>query len=545
MPKKRTHNFKQLQGPSVNPPNAGGERAADAGEHVTVNERLSQLRVSDTAEGNRKKRELSELVNQKSVPPSLNVILGVPQIAPPRPQLGARTRDRLRTPGPAPPESWLSRGSGVTVIMPRRRGLKRLKPAGSGDRKRPAQLFRFQSLPGNEELQSNLPGSHSLRHFALKATAESWSLMGDGELLAFSDIPMHLRLILLTYIGYYGPSEGLDIASLEALVQGGEPKCLDLSGLLGSGELTLRSLRKRIQVLTDDDRRSSPFRPTGDPVEEVIDSWDQDGLDAINNSSLHSAPHLPCFQGLTHLSLSHPPATILWADLLKLSKHLQSVTHLSLAYWPRPTLTPNLATVSVSSSTGPEISAGGSHYYSAMDQDFSEPALLLRQLSMKLLSLRWLDLEGCSDWVPALTWGHKSRSSRASSAERDWHAVAPDAGPDFVDTWKNLVCLNVSQGWHPTVAQALDAHGLHVLGGTAHPVLLAQLRDHVRETVPLSITDTDINQDALMRERRRALMWLDREQTLRDTGRDINHLRRMGGCVPCVLHYGWGRQPQP
>jgi hypothetical protein len=137
-------------------------------------------------------------------------------------------------------------------------------------------------------------------------------------------------------------------------------------------------------------RLTKRFRPEQHKLEkavaaDVADSWeDEDTTESLLNTGLFPSR----FSHLTHLSLSHPPPTILWRDLLAFTKHTHQITHLSLAYWPRPTLTPNLSTTTVSNQHGPDVAAGGSNIYSALDQDLNEPAALLRQLSVNLLRHR-------------------------------------------------------------------------------------------------------------------------------------------------------------
>ena len=149
MPKKRTLNLRQFQGSS----SSASKPAGDGGDSPTasVNERLNDLRKAESLEAEQKKRDLAELVSQKSVPPELRAILGVPESAPPKPKLAVRFRDRMRTPGPAAPKSWLGlTPEWETMLAARgaggRKGKRALKVVV--ERNRPKQLLRFAKVLG-------------------------------------------------------------------------------------------------------------------------------------------------------------------------------------------------------------------------------------------------------------------------------------------------------------------------------------------------------------------------------------------------------------
>jgi hypothetical protein len=236
----------------------------------------------------------------------------------------------------------------------------------------------------------------TLLHLALKAAAEAWDCFEIEHYPALAQIPQRLRLTLISYIAIYGPA--FDIEALQALLQGDETvETLDLAGLIGHGSLTLKKLAKTFEQQAED----TDSRNGGDAV---ADSWDAD-----DSWGLTMQPSLRTDRSsqLTHLCLSHPATTVSWKDLLSFSNLIPQVTHLSLAYWPRPTLTPNLATAAMTSTWSPDVAAGGSHFYSALDQDWSEPVSLLRQLSAHLLCLKWLDIEGCPEWMPAMASWHQ------------------------------------------------------------------------------------------------------------------------------------------
>lgn len=159
------------------------------------------------------------------------------------------------------------------------------------------------------------------------------------------------------------------------------------------------------------------------------ESWD---ADAAGQPSL-PRPLLP---NLTHLSLARRPGSatpISWRQLLAFAGHLPTLTHLSLAYWPEPTLTPNakFATV-VAPVGGRRVQYGGTGPYShSLDNDWAEAILVVRKLSKALYGLEYLDLTGCTAWLPALT----------SRAERD--AI------DWVGDWGKISMLVLRYGEAP------------------------------------------------------------------------------------------------
>lgn len=520
MPKKRTYNLRQFQGSS-----SGSHKPAagqDGGDSPTssVNERLNDLRKAESLDALQKKRELAEQSNQRSVPPELRGILGVPESAPPKPKAGIRIRDRdrMRAPGPAPPKSWLgftpASQPTLTVKGGKRKGKKAVSVAS--ERNRPGQLSRFSRLLGGDDRPSGL------LHLTMKRLAEQWNLLDEEDFPALVDVPLRLRLRLLSYIGYYGPP--IDAAALQALTQGSDPLTrLDLGGLAGHAPLTLKKL---IRVL-------EPQNPARDGRgDNVLDSWD---ADVTVEAALTPQPTISRFANLTHLCLSDPPPIAPWRDLLSLSKQVPQLTHLSLAYWPRPTLTPHLATATVSSQHSPDVRAGGSHFYSAVDQDFFEPASLLRQLSCNLLCLQWLDLEECAEWMPALATlaaaAPLTLAEESSQSQNDgWSTIKPTVMTIFTDTWKNVNYINCSQGWLPSSA------GIEGLGAPKDPEITKSILKYLgkHEVFPDTITH-----DMYEVEKRKARIWMEHELRLFAAGRRINNIRRARACKPVTMDFGW------
>lgn len=523
MPKKHTFNLKQHQGPSSGPkPNS----TQNVGLVSSVNEKLNELRKIEGPEATAKKREIAELVSQKSsLPPQLRGILGVPETASPRARAGVRTRDRFRTPGPAPPKSWTAVGSGRWTSTLSFRKKRKGKHGNRNDEERlkPQELDRFACMAGaGSTIDQNRRGVASLMHYTLKTVVQQWDMLDEEDYPALAELTLRLRLQLLSYMCVNGPTIGIE--AFEALTQGWEKVShLDLSGLVGHNTLTLPRLTKR-------------FRPVQHKVEQsavdvVAESWeDEDTVENLLDTGLSPSR----FSHLTHLSLSHPPPTILWRDLLAFTKHTHQITHLSLAYWPRPTLTPNLSTTTMSSQHGVDLVAGGSHIYSALDQDLNEPAALLRQLSTNLLRLQWLDIEGCTTWAPALALLATLPELHSSAESPDnWSSSGAAAFSVLTDAWKNLNYINIAQGWLPTYA------GLKALPTQQGISSDRQLVREVMNTLPAVEAETH---DQLSVEKRKAAMWLEAESRMILAMRRVNNVRRARSLPPVVMDFGWARK---
>lgn len=526
MPKKRNYNFKQLQGSSLS--KQCSTRNGDAESKPTVNDRLSELRKLEGKDAAAKKRLLAESVNQRSVPNELQGILGVPESVSPRPKTGVRSRDRMRTPGPAPPKSWTAGSSGWTSTLALRRPRKGLKRDANGkERSRPENLFRFQRAI---EKSHDDPGRAvpSLLHSALKSTAEAWDSFDEEDFPALLEVPLRLRLRLLSYISFYGSA--INPHELEAILQGTEyVRHLDLAGLVGHGKMSVRKVARMLE--------KRDIKSLADPVDDVAESWDDEGdLDTALRPSLSFSR----FSALTHLCLSHPGPGASWRDLLDMAKLIPQITHLSLAYWPRPTLTPNLATTTISSSNSPDIVAGGSHFYSSLDQDMTEPASLLRQLSAHLLCLQWIDLEGCPTWIPALTkLATKTPAPRLTLTEppasenwgRDQHL-----GPSiFVSNWKDLRYIRCAQGWLPNLQGIQSMREQR--GSAVDRLIIDGIVKHLE-----AVYDDGSNQqpsEDIYVAQKRARLWLEAEYKCTHASIQINSCRRLNGCKPVEMDFGW------
>jgi len=271
----------------------------------------------------------------------------------------------------------------------------------------------------------------------LRTFVADWEFQRSYNRYYLFELPCHLRVALITYLGIWRGAVSLaelraillPSPELEVEVDVDDPppnpssanegiNHLDLTGSLGRS-LKLRELSDLL------------FPPTLGAGEEMDpqESWD-------TPSDLSSTIPRPLLPNLTHLSLAITPHSALpvsWRHLLSFSSKLPTLTHLSLAYWPEPSLTPNarLATVtSPQAAGGRAISYGGTGPYShSLDDDWSEAVGVLRRLSKNLYGLESLDLTGCAPWFPALM------------AIQDHNAV------DWVREWGKLGTLLLYPGY--------------------------------------------------------------------------------------------------
>lgn len=179
----------------------------------------------------------------------------------------------------------------------------------------------------------------------------------------------------------------------------------------------------------------------------IPDSWDV-AEDETTDVSPTLKPVLR-FSNLKHLSLAVNPCADLsatsWQGLLAIAPFLSRLTSLSLANWTRPTYTPNASRhyVRISDTTrgsAPSVTYGGTNYYSAYDDDWQEAVGILKSLSRYLHALTWLDLSGCGEWFPALTW----HGPVGGDVE---HYVPPI---DWNGPWRNIRTLILMVGWLPS-----------------------------------------------------------------------------------------------
>lgn len=427
------------------------------------------------------------------------------------------------------------------------------------ERRRPEQLARFLTLMGENSIDER-----SLLHASLRTAAENWEAIAEDCLEELEVLPVHLRSAMLSYLTKYGPASGVDIRSVRALFpEETDAKCLDFSGLVG-WSLSLKELKRWLTA------------PIADPAEhahaksdDLAESWEEEVADKV------WAPLAPALTTrlpfLSKLSLAFPPSSISWVDLLSLSKELGTITHLSLAHWPIPTRTPNMQTTSYISKTGSEHAAGGTSLYSASDKEFDESAIILRQLSENTYCLRWLDLEGCSAWLPALAWQGLPQTETATTTTSttemaEWrqqsHNSASARGPDWRGAWRNIAYLNLSQDWLPRDRQFLSsaafkgrmAQRFYALNHT-HLQIIKDVKESTGREQSVSrcqicLAKRDGSGDASCGvctahydyETAKIARWLEREADAWGVGRSVNLARAGGANARCEFDHGWQKK---
>ncbi|KAF4548787.1 Hypothetical protein D9617_25g061170 [Elsinoe fawcettii] len=441
MPKKHKPTYSNKSSSFYIHPSLGSSKTAAASSPppppATVNERLQQLRREQTsAEQTQSQIELAARTSQRSIPPSLGGILGVPESAPPAPKPGTRQRTRFRTPGPAPPRSWLAGGNIYHGSVAR-------SARTFGDKKCLSRPRASRHLGFLEAVGETLIPQQSLLHHSLKALARNWQAVDDDGLWYLSEFPAHVRSALVSYISCFGPEEGISPRALAILLRNSDSiECLDLTALAG----WTVSLKSVTSILTE---RSNQAHSD----DEEPESWDADETTSAASLS-ELSPGVPLI--ITKLSLAQPPPTISWNDLLALTSKVPTLTHLSLAEWPFPTKTPNMinATTVVPGST---IAAAGSSMYSLLFGDLTEARALLRQFSKTTYCLKYLDLSGC-EWTEALLPEPISvrspgafRPPRLSDNDEDWTdtPITVMTGPDWLGSWRRLTHLRMAQSTPP------------------------------------------------------------------------------------------------
>ncbi|KAF2103766.1 hypothetical protein NA57DRAFT_31036 [Rhizodiscina lignyota] len=552
MPKKHHHDFTKLGSQYSYSSTSASSKPSDGSStsSKTVNERLEQLRREQAPKASIEKRnEVSAVLSSPTVPPHLRHLLSIPETAPPKPKIirGQRALGRGRPPpGPAAPQSWLhmsrhapryfGNGSGAEETM---------KSTSSGGMRRARGRINLTMLDND---MPAFPRLGSLMDGALKTMARHWDSVLEYEQNNLATLPMALKSNLLSYIALYGPDNGIAVNSLKTLFLTNaelpdatgsyELELLDLSGLVGFLESlslvelqkywTLPSPQSQPDLSSDLAKLSIVEKPSAD--EQVLESWDDD---PSIEASIPHGPVVNRFPNLTMLSLSNPSPTVSWKDLLSLSVHLPTLTHLSLAHWPLPTLTPNSQTAFVESKHA-RVHAGGSNFYSVMDDDWHEAANILRRLSNNTYCLRYLDLEGCSEWLAALVFSPNEVEGVALQASGET-ANSDHLGPGWNSSWSQLTHLNISQGWIPTDVATVQS----LPSGLIACELLAYMRS---EKVALR-SSKGILKKWLVQDKQLQLYqvkrWLEREKEARRVASTIKALRSSVGGKFLFVEHGW------
>ncbi|RHZ45345.1 uncharacterized protein CDV56_101544 [Aspergillus thermomutatus] len=426
----------------------------------SVNDMINHLRRTQTSRSSDDGAgSPSRFVAPRSVHPSLRNLLELPETPPPRPRpearrIGVTGRRLRRTPGPPPPQSWLL-GSHDTDTLDE----SDLEATDAAPSER--IIYRLDRLPG-----TTLPHKSDLLHMVLKSMAAQWAwhIEYDGQFLAV--LPSHVKVLLLSYIAVYArdqPLKGLmhglkplfekfstdDHENGDAVgtFQDSDPEIsrLDLSNALGRW-MTIKQLSHGLFL----SKKLGAGLVQGKAKESVPSSWEEDDDEedeiAAENSNMFIPKALSQglrFENLRFLSLAHPkPAAANWNSLVDLLSRLSTITHLSLAHWPIPTVTPNAMNARIRHPTQRSLTFayGGTDSYSGMENNWAEAAAILRRVSRVTYCLKWLDLEGCGDWIPALTWEDVGPNGQARPT-----------GPEWNGSWRDIEYVRLGPGWLPHI----------------------------------------------------------------------------------------------
>ncbi|KAJ0426925.1 hypothetical protein BJY00DRAFT_297858 [Aspergillus carlsbadensis] len=402
------HHTLATSGPHAENDRFRSSAASPSREQPSVNDLINHLRRTQvSASATDANRSPSRHIAPRSVHPSLRNLLELPETPPPRPRPDAR-------PGPPPPESWLSGNS--------------------------AADNREESELDAAEMTKEFPAKSSFLHALLKSMAMHWSwhIAYDGQFLAL--LPTHIKPLQGQMRGLKPLFENVEIDGPEEVVTADrEVTHLDLSGAIGRW----MSLKRLLTELL----RSKKADPTQiDAPDSVPSSWDEE-LEARadtgsgSRSTISKSIQSLRFENLQYLSLAHPnPASVNWNSLIHLLSRLSTITHLSLAHWPVPTITPHALNASIRHPTHRSLtfSYGGTDSYSATENNWAESAGILRKLSRVTYCLKWLDLEGCGDWIPALNWEGVGPQGEAYST-----------GPEWNGSWRDIEWIRLGPGWLP------------------------------------------------------------------------------------------------
>ncbi|KAJ5650790.1 uncharacterized protein N7484_004513 [Penicillium longicatenatum] len=437
-------------------------RAQASTDDSSVNGLIDHLRrTQGNISGNSSSGSLRSFTSQRSVPPALRNILELPEPSQPRPRPNAGTligaRPPRRVPGPPPPTSWLTGdtdGAQDSSTNAEADNMNNLE-----------QIHRLQRLPG-----AAFPRQDSLQHAVLASMAQNWAWHVEYDGPYLSQLPRHIKVAILSYVAQFSQEEPLahymngltalfpTRAELEGSVVHTPntdlmPERLDLSNALGRW-LSFKKLDKTLRVTHPADLASKNATE-----ENVPDSWDGTEYETEHIDIPRSMGQQMRFENLKYLSFAHPHSySASWPELVTLLSDLPTITHLSLAYWPCPSNHPYLLVPSLMHSLADRTSP--SSY---------EAAGILRRLSRSTFCLKWLDLEGCSDWIHLLPMWTEYPEGRKDPVEY---------GPEWNHSWRNVVSLNLAPGWEIKVPDELKDH---VPGSTISPVLEPVLREYRRD----------------------------------------------------------------
>ncbi|KAJ5633727.1 hypothetical protein N7528_001569 [Penicillium herquei] len=417
------HHARVGTGPARGPERSMGRSSIDADDSA-VNDLINHLRRTQGLGSHEGSASSSRLFGpQRSLPPTLRTVLQLPEHPAPRPRRNIfhtriNGRPRRLPPGPAAPASWSSetRTNRHTVS----------KNGNMEPWFKDQIVYRLNRLPGR------FPPPTSLKHLAFVKTAINWTWYVEelGEFLA--ETPSHLKEMLLSYVAFYWkPANSANVmnglrplylsqADYQRLAEAHpgrrfqssqltDPQTvrLDLSKAIGYW-LTMREVRRALRLPS-----SSSHTPDPSTESNVPESWDETEAE----TEVGAVPRPiqgRLFPGLRYLSLAHPKiGSVSWNELVSLTSHLPTLTHLSLAHWPalRAEHDPNLR---------------------------ADQAAILRQIARNTYCLEWLDLEGCTGWIEALT---------PELDPADNPTTVGSDGPDWNGPWRNVGHLILSPGY--------------------------------------------------------------------------------------------------
>ena len=424
--------------------------SSSSAEQPSVNQLIDHLRRTQVSKFSENGPESPfTFVAPRSVHPSLRNLLELPETPPPRPRPGARrlgvgSRRLRRTAGPPPPESWLLGSSNTDDVDDYDADL------AAAEKER--VIYRLERLPG-----TTLPPRGSLMDTVLRsmATYWEWHLEYDGPFL--TDLPNHVKVRLLSYMGIYAKDQPLGglMRGLRPLFE--KPRAIDGPEILhgSDSEITRLDLSSSLGRWLSLKQVSAELLVTEKPnpvqrkaKEPVPSSWEGAYNEEIDStaggSTLPSTPSQTLrFENLRYLSLAHPkPGSVNWNSLISLLSRLSTITHLSLAHWPIPTVTPNAINARIRHPNHRSLtfSYGGTDSYSASENNWAEAASLLRRLSRVTYCLKWLDLEGCGDWIPALKWEGTGPAGETYVS-----------GPEWNSSWRDIEWIRLGPGWLPHI----------------------------------------------------------------------------------------------
>lgn len=293
-------------------------------------------------------------------------------------------------------------------------------------------------------------------HVVLKSMALNWNwhLKYDGPFL--SQLPGHIKVILLSYIAIYAGDMPFDrfMRGLKPLflsethdMRAEENDPLSHSGGRHDIDAEIRRLDLSCALghwINFEQLKSGLVLPAKQIEPEIVPaSWDEEVTESSTTAIPRSLDHRLRFKNLRYLSLAHPhPQYASWNSLLQLLEHLSVITHLSLAHWPVPTRTFNASTGQSRNAqclpSGLPQTHGDTDIYSALENNWAESAGILRQLSRYTYCLKWLDLEGC-EWLPALVW-------TGTDPDGQQYRLG-DCGPEWNRSWRDIEWIALGPGW--------------------------------------------------------------------------------------------------